>query len=115
MSTWVYFLHPPRENFAASMTADEVAAWNRHFGWLEGMDAEHRLVLAGATGGRVNTGIAIFEAADEDSARRTVGMDPDAHGGYAEGELRPFELGILRGRDDLPVDPNDRSEATSAV
>ena len=30
------------------------------------------LVLAGATGGPINTGIAIFEAADEESARRTV-------------------------------------------
>jgi hypothetical protein len=46
-----------------------------------------------------NTGIAIFEAADEESARHTVSKDPAAQGGYARGDLRPFELGLLRGRD----------------
>lgn len=56
-------------------------------------------MLAGPTGGPINIGIAIFEAADEESARRTVSADPAARGGYARGELRPFELGLLRGRD----------------
>jgi uncharacterized protein YciI len=112
MSTWVYFLHPPRENFATTMTNDEVSAWNQHFEWLAGLLSEGRLVLAGATGGPINTGFAIFEAADEESARRTVATDPAAQGGYADGELRPFELGILRGRDEQPPVPVDRSEIT---
>jgi uncharacterized protein YciI len=99
MSEWVYFLHAPRENFAATMTNDEVSAWNRHFEWLGGMFEEGVLVLAGATGGPINTGIAIFEAADEETARRTIANDPAAQGGYARGELRPLEIGLLRGRD----------------
>ena len=37
-------------------------------------------MLAGPTGGPINTGIAIFEAADDDSARRTVATDPAAQG-----------------------------------
>ena len=65
MSTWIYLLHPPRENFAATMTEDEVAAWNRHFEWLGGLFEEGRLMMAGATGGPINTGMAIFDAADE--------------------------------------------------
>ena len=97
MSTWIYFLHPPRENFAATMTEDEVAAWNRHFDWLGGLFAEGRLMMAGATGGPINTGMAIFDAADEESARRTVSNDPAAQGGYARGELRSVEIGLLRG------------------
>ena len=28
MSEWIYFLHPPRENFAATMTEDEVVAFD---------------------------------------------------------------------------------------
>jgi uncharacterized protein YciI len=99
MSAWVYFLHPPRENFAATMTGDEQAVWQRHFAWLEQLLKEGRLVLAGATGGPTNTGIAIFEAADDESARRTVSHDPVTEAGLARGELRPFELGMLRGRD----------------
>jgi uncharacterized protein YciI len=70
MSEWVYFLHPPRENFAATMTNDEIAAWNRHFEWLGTLMEKGVLVLAGATGGATNTGIAIFEGADIESARR---------------------------------------------
>jgi uncharacterized protein YciI len=99
MSAWLYFLHPPRENFTATMTEDEVAAWNLHFKWLGGLLQEGLLVLAGATLGAVNTGIAVFEAPDEATARRIVSEDPAARGGYARGELRAFEVGILRGRD----------------
>jgi uncharacterized protein YciI len=99
MSEWLYSLHPPRENFAATMTDDEVAAWNLHFKWLGGLLDDGRLVLAGATLGAVNTGIAVFEAPDEATARRIVSEDPAAQGGYARGELRAFEMGLLRGRD----------------
>ena len=81
------------------MTNDEVAAWNRHFEWLGTLVEKGVLVLAGATGGATNTGIAIFEEADEESARRTVARnDPAATGGYARGELRSFEMELLRGR-----------------
>jgi uncharacterized protein YciI len=81
------------------MTTDEVAAWNSHFEWLGGLLDDGALVLAGATGGPTNTGIAIFEAAHEESARRIVSGDPAATDGYARGELRSFEMGLLRGRD----------------
>jgi uncharacterized protein YciI len=99
MPEWVYFLHPPRENFAAIMTNDGRAVWQRHFEWLEGLLKEGRLVLAGPTGGAINTRIAVFEAADEESAQRTVSQDPVTQAGFARGELRPFQLGLLRGRD----------------
>jgi uncharacterized protein YciI len=115
MPAWIYFLHPPRENFAATMTNDEVAAWNRHFEWLASLLAEDRLVLAGPTGGPINTGIAIFEAADEESARRTVSNDPAAQGGYARGELRPFGLGLLRGRDGQQSSRDNAMETTAIL
>jgi hypothetical protein len=56
-------------------------------------------VLTGPTGGAVNTGIAIFEASDEEAARRTIACDPVTREGHARCELRPFEVGLLRGRD----------------
>jgi uncharacterized protein YciI len=99
MSEWVYFLHPPRDNFAATMTDEEAAAFQGHFAWVDGLFKEGLLVLVGATGGATNTGIGIFEAPDEKAARDIVSGDPAARGGYARGELRPFELGLLRGRD----------------
>jgi uncharacterized protein YciI len=99
MSEWIYFLHPPRENFAATMTEAERSAWGRHFEWLHGLLAEGRLVLAGPTGGTVNTGIAIFEASDEESARHTIVCDSVTREGRAGGELCPFEAGLLSGCD----------------
>jgi hypothetical protein len=50
--------------------------------------------------GDVNTGIFIFEADDEEAARRIMEEDPVISGGYAEGELRPFRVSIMRGRDE---------------
>jgi uncharacterized protein YciI len=99
MSEWIYFLHPPRDNFVATMTEEERAVWQRHFEWVDGLFADGSLVIVGATGGAVNTGIGIFEAPDERAARAIVSEDPAAGGGYACGELRPFDVGRLRGRD----------------
>jgi hypothetical protein len=57
------------------------------------------IILVGPTLGDVNTGVAIFEAPDETSARRIMDEDPVVAGGYARGELRPFRVSLLRGRD----------------
>ena len=57
------------------------------------------MILVGPTLGPVNTGIAIFEAPDEASARRIMNEDPVLAGGCARGELRPFRISLLRGRD----------------
>jgi uncharacterized protein YciI len=96
---WIYFIHPPREDFAATMTQEEREVWDVHFERLERMLAEGTLILAGPTLGRVNTGIAIIEAPDETAARRIVEEDPVIARGYARGELRPFRASLLRGRD----------------
>jgi len=96
MATFVYFLHPPRDNFADSMTEVEQQTWGRHFAWLQELYAADQLILVGVTLGRVNTGVAILEAADEDAAREMVTADPVTRAGLAEGDLRPFSLGMMR-------------------
>jgi uncharacterized protein YciI len=96
---WIYFIHPPRENFAATMTDDERAAWSVHFERLQRLMADGILILVGPTLGPINTGIAIFEAPDEAAARKIMEDDPVIAGGFARGELRPFKVGLLRGRD----------------
>jgi hypothetical protein len=58
------------------------------------------MILVGPTLGTVNTGIAVFEAPDETTARRIMEEDPTISTGYARGELRPFRVSLLRGRDD---------------
>jgi uncharacterized protein YciI len=99
MAEWIYFIHPPRENFAATMTDEENAVFGAHFERFERLLAEGVIVLVGPTLGRTNTGICIFEAPDEAAARRLMDEDPVIAGGYARGELRPFRVSLMRGRD----------------
>ena len=100
MSEWIYFIHPPRENFAATMTPEENEVWRVHFERLQRLLREGVMILVGPTLGVVNTGIAIFEAPDEAAARRIMDEDPTIASGYARGELRPFRVSLLRGRGD---------------
>jgi uncharacterized protein YciI len=96
VAAWIYFLHPPREDFAATMTDQEQAVWSEHFTHLQQLLADGTLVLAGPTLGRVNTGIAVFEAADEETARALMESDPVIRSGFATGELRGFRVSLLR-------------------
>ena len=99
MAEWIYFIHPPREDFAATMTTEEEAVWAVHFERFQRALADGIVVLVGPTLGRKNTGIAIFEAPDEDAARKFMEEDPVIAGGFATGELRPFRVSLLRGRE----------------
>lgn len=99
MAEWIYFIHPPRENFADTMTDEEVAVWGVHFERFQRLLAEGTIILVGPTLGPVNTGITILEAPDEATARRIMDEDPVIAGGFARGELRPFRVSLMRGRD----------------
>ena len=99
MAEWIYFLHTPRENFAATMTDQERTVWSEHFDRFTRLLAEGTIILVGPTLGRINTGIAIFEAPDEATAQRIVEEDPVIAGRYARAELRPFWVSLLCGRD----------------
>jgi uncharacterized protein YciI len=100
VAEWIYFLHPSREDFAATMTEVELEVWSRHFAYLKELLAQGSLIMAGPTLGRVNTGIAVFEAADEAEAEEIMNGDPTIAEGFAQGELRPFRVSLLR-----PADP----------
>ena len=99
MSEWVFFMHPPRDDFIATMSGAERAALDAHAAWLRKLLADGVLIAAGPCLGQVNTGIAIFEAAGEEEAQRIAAAEPVTSGGYMRGDLRPFRLGMLRGRD----------------
>jgi uncharacterized protein YciI len=98
VAEWIYFLHPPRDDFAATMTDAEREVWGRHFDRLRRLLDEGVLIMAGPTLGSVNTGVTVFEAPDEQAAAAIVAEDPVVAEGYARGELRPFRVSLLRGR-----------------
>ena len=99
MAEWIYFIHPPREDFAATMTPRRRPVWGIHFERFQRALADGTIILVGPTLGPRNTGICIFEAPDEAAARRFMEEDPVIAGGFARGELRPFRVSLLRGRD----------------
>jgi uncharacterized protein YciI len=102
MPEWIYFIHPSRENFAVTMTDAEKAVWSEHAERLQRLLDEGVLILAGPTLGTINTGIAVIEAPDEETARRIMTEDPTIASGMARGELRPFVASFLRGRNAPP-------------
>jgi uncharacterized protein YciI len=106
MPEWIYFIHPPRDDFAATMTEAEQAAWGRHWARIQRLYLEGSIVLVGPTLGRINTGICVFEAPDEDAARRLMNEDPAIAEGFAMGELREIRVSLLRGRDEAKVRAN---------
>jgi uncharacterized protein YciI len=75
MAEWIYFIHPPREDFAATMTDEENAVWALHFERFQRLLSEGTLILVGPTLGPTNTGITILEAPDEESARLIMAED----------------------------------------
>ena len=99
MPEWVYFIHPPRENFAATMSDAERDSFAAHWVHLQELMAQGVLVLAGPTLGVTNTGIAVFEAPDEAAAREIMARDPVIASGVCAGELREMRVSLLRGRD----------------
>jgi uncharacterized protein YciI len=92
-------MHPPRDDFITTMTDGERSAFDAHAGWLRQLLADGLLIASGPCLGKINTGIAIFEAPDEEGARRIVAEEPVTASGYMRGDLRPYRLGLLRGRD----------------
>lgn len=99
MAEWIIFIHPPRENFAETITDEEQEVWSRHFERYQRMVEDGSLILAGPTLGPTNTGVFIFEAADDAAAREVLEGDPVYQSGYARCELRPFRVSLMRGRD----------------
>ena len=99
MAEWVYFSHAPREDFAATMSEHEKAVFAEHWDRLKRLYAEGTVILVGPTLGRTNTGIAVIEAPDEQTARRLMDEDPTIASGICRGELRGFHVALLRGRE----------------
>lgn len=99
MAQWIYFIHPPRDRFAETMTEAEGEVWSRHWERAKAEHAAGRVILMGPTLGPRNTGICIFDAPDEATARESMEADPAIASGIGTGELRPFRVSLLRGRE----------------
>ncbi len=102
MAEWIFFMHPHRDRFIETMTPAEQDAFARHMQWLQELDADGRLILAGPCQGDTNTGVGVFEATDEAEANEIVAREPVTSSGLMRADLRPFALGFARARPKRP-------------
>jgi uncharacterized protein YciI len=88
----------PRLHADSIWTKEDKAALERHFVRFQEAAKSGQLILAGRTSepGDKTFGIAIFEAADEDAARKFMQEDPAVAGGLMTAELHPFAVALQR-------------------
>jgi uncharacterized protein len=88
----------PRLYPDSAWTKEDQAVLGRHFARFQEAAKSGRLILAGRTSepGDKTFGIAIFEAPDEDAARKFMEEDPAVAGGLMTAELHPFAVALQR-------------------
>jgi uncharacterized protein len=88
----------PRLYVDSAWTKEDSAVLQRHFVRFQEAAKSGQLILAGRTSepGDKTFGIAIFEASDEDAARKFMQEDPAVVGGLMTAELHPFTVALQR-------------------
>ena len=95
MPHYLIMYRPPREGFAENATPEETAIIERHVAFLQKMEDEGRLILAGRIED-ARFGIAVIEVENDNEAKRIMDNDPAVKDGVFSGELLPFRLALLR-------------------
>ena len=88
----------PRLHADSAWTKEDNAALERHFARFQQAAKSGQLILAGRTSepGDKTFGVAIFEAPDEEAARKFMEEDPAVAGGLMSAELHPFAVALQR-------------------
>ena len=88
----------PRLYADSAWTKEDTAALARNYARFQEATKSGQLILAGRTSepGDKAFGIAIFEAPDEDAARKFMQEDPAVAGGLMTAELHPFAVALQR-------------------
>jgi uncharacterized protein len=88
----------PRLHADSAWTKEDNAVLERHFVRFQQAVKSGQLILAGRTSepGDKTFGIVIFEASDEDAARKFMQEDPTVAGGLMMAELHPFAVALQR-------------------
>jgi uncharacterized protein YciI len=86
----------PRLYSDSAWTNEDSAVLKRHFVRFQEVAKSGQLILAGRTSepGDKTFGIAVFEAADEDAAKKFMQEDPVVAAGLMTAELHPFAVAL---------------------
>jgi len=95
MPTFAYRILPPRSDFVAGMTDAEAATMGAHFGFLQDLESDGRVIFVGRCDNG-DWGLGMFEFADEAEALEILARDPAVASGLMRMELRAFSVVIER-------------------
>jgi len=95
MAWYLIQLHPPRERFAETITPDEQAVVGRHFQYLQHLQQQGKLFLAGRCED-ASLGIALVQAEDDAEAETLLREDPAVSGGVFAATIRPWRLALYQ-------------------
>lgn len=97
MPEYIYLIHPLRHEFFDQPTAEEMAAVEAHFEYLQKAVAEGVVLLAGPCLDET-FGLVVLRLADEAQARRFMLNDPSVQANVMMAELHPFRVSLFSGR-----------------
>jgi uncharacterized protein YciI len=95
---YLYKLRATRlEMLTQGPTPEEAAIISQHFNYLKDLTERGVMVLAGRTLNADETtfGIAIFNAASEETARTIMNNDPAVKNGIMYAELYPYHIAVM--------------------
>lgn len=98
MDQFLYKLTPTRPDMLADgLTDRENEVIGSHFAYLSDLKDKGVVKLAGRTTNTDATsfGVVVFEAADEEAARRIMAADPAVSGGVLAAGLFPFRIALM--------------------
>ncbi|HEX8090962.1 MAG TPA: YciI family protein [Blastocatellia bacterium] len=86
---------PTRNNFLATMTAEEQQAIESHFNYLNELLKADKLFMAGRCED-ASFGVAIIDVSSEDEADTIIDRDPAVASGVFEAELKQWRMALTR-------------------
>lgn len=95
---FVYLIRPTRPGFVEEVLPEENDIMMEHFGYLQGLLREGKLILAGPCLDRT-FGITVLKTDSEEEARSLMENDPAVKKGIMSAEFHPYRAALLAGRD----------------
>lgn len=95
MKEFIYLIKPLRNNFMDTITEEEGEIMDRHFQYLQDLQSEQKLILAGpCLDGAF--GIVVFLAESIDEARNIMENDPSVIVGIMKADIHPYRVSLIR-------------------
>ncbi|HRE40448.1 MAG TPA: YciI family protein [Ignavibacteria bacterium] len=94
MATFLYKIHPKKENFNETGSQEDFKIMGEHFLYLKNLMEKGVLFFAGPCLD-ASMGLAVFSAENLSEAQKILDNDPAVKNGVVKGEVKEFKLSLL--------------------